>query len=349
LSTKILSIDVGSKMLHLVEGSKAGSRSVRVSKAYSLAVPAGCVENGAIMDRDAFIATLNKAMAEGQFNARKAILTAGNAAAIVRDIELPTVKSSMFDAMIRNEMLEVLGDEIYHIIEYRKLYDLVNEQGEKRIRFRVAAINFDTARSYWDILSEAGLYPLSMDVNANAADKLLAKDALINGLGSLRRGSFVALDFGYSGTHIQIYTDGQPDIIRQIPMGTRDMDSLISANTPRDALGTERLKKTELDLSRSDLDNTPMFMALKPFFLQWSNELRKVIQYHKVARRGKILKRVFLYGGGALIPGLPSYLTQTFDIPFEPFSSLNRVQNAKALGENGLITYLNAVGAIIRL
>lgn len=347
MGSKVLSIDVGSRVLHMVEGSQVGSRNVRVSRTLSFPLAANIIDNGVIINKDIFVSGLVEAVEKGKFTAKKVILTVGNTAAVVKDVDLPNTKSNVFDALIRNEMQEVLNDETFHIIEYRKLYEYINDENESKVKFRVSAISFDVVKAFWEALNEAGLNPIAMDINANAVDKLLTENTVINGLNSLSRGSFVALDFGYTGTRIQIYTDGQPDFIRQILMGTKDLYDLIPPGFSETPDETERWKG--LDLSKSDLENAAMYTALKPFFLQWTNELRKVIQYHKVARRGKILKRVFLYGGGALIKGLPAYLNQIFDIPFENFSSLNRVQNQKALGENGLILYIKAIGAIIRL
>lgn len=151
----------------------------------------------------------------------------------------------------------------------------------------------------------------------------------------------MAMDFGFTNTDIYFFTDSQTELMRQIPLGLRDLyNELATANdTPYS------VKKT-IDLSEGA---NSMFREAEPFLEQWVDEIVKVVQYYRSLRKGKIIKRLFLFGGGSMIKGLTEYLTKVFDIPSEVLYSINKVQNAQVLGDHGLALCLNAIGAIIRL
>ncbi len=336
----ILSIDAGSRMLNIVEGIKSGRRGVTIRHAYSHTMHEECMENGVITNREAFTAQLKEAIAKGGFKATKAVLTISNAAAIVRDTSLPGARKNVLESMVRNEMQEVFQDETFRVIQYRRIGTNGTDNGEKSMRLRMAAIPFEVVSSYWEALNEAGLTPLAMDVNANSSDKLLSGNISINGIQALGRGSYIAMDFGYANTDIYFFTDSQTELMRQIPMGLRDLYNAISNENALAGINGA-LKFPE------GLDSIPK--EAEPFLEQWLDEIVKVVQYYRSLRRGKIIKRMFLYGGGAMIHGLPEYLTRMFDVPCEILRKIDRVKDDGALGEHGLAVCLNAIGAIIRL
>lgn len=340
MASNVLSIDAGSRMLNIVEGIKHGKRNVTIKQAYSYTMDEDCLENGMVTNREAFAGQLKEAISKGGFKATKAILTISNAAAIVRDTSLPGAKKNVLESMVRNEMQEVIQDETFRVIQYRKIGSSASETSARSIRLRMAAIPFEIVSAYWESLNEAGLAPLAMDVNANSSDKLLSGNITINGIQALGRGSYIAMDFGYANTDIYFFTDSQTELMRQIPLGLRNLYDAISSEKGHPYASSESGFYNGLNSN---------FKEAEPFLEQWVDEIVKVVQYYRGLRRGKIIKRIFLYGGGAMIQGLTEYLTKMFDIPCEIIRSIDRVQNAGVLGEYGLAVCLNAIGAIIRL
>lgn len=314
-----LSIDIGSKNLHIAEGRfHKGQIFVRHSQSFSL--PAGCVEEEAVKDEQLLADVIVSAVRAGKYTAKEAVLTMNASNAIIREVDFPPAKPKELDSMIRNEMVQTFHILNSDIIQYKEIGRVATGEGDTLKRYRTAALNQDIVEAYYNVLERAKLKAAAMDLNINAIEKLFTWTDSLN---ERPKGDEAAmlLDFGHAFTTVYIFSKDQPMFYRHLSIGAGMMDSAL------------------LEQSNGQISE-----ELQPYFYRLNDEIRKIVTFYHDRAHNSNIGCTYLAGQGSELPGLCEYWSEVFHLPVERLTSIGRVNHTIKIDP----PHLNAVAALIR-
>ena len=340
----LLSIDLGSQNLHIVEGSFQ-KNVLKVLRMGSFPVPEDCMKGDVILDVDEVANTLINGIKSFGSKSKEVAVTINAISSLIRDVELPLAKPKELEGMIRNELMQSYHVTDNHEIQYKLIESVKAPDGAAMNRYRAIALELPVIESHYRLVLKAKKKPIAMDVNINAIDKLLSLTNQVNEK-PLDTGASMFIDFGHRSTTIYIYSKGLPLFYRHLNMGSGEIEKIISEEILSSVEEVRALKESGLDLFNDDEKAKTYFQYLRPYFYSFNDEMRKIVSFYSARNKGITVERAYLFGGGGRLAGLPGYWESNLNIPVETvqtISSLNLPQDHKDLG-----LYLNSIGALIR-
>lgn len=340
----ILSIDIGTHNVHMVEGYGQKDR-VTVTKFRTFAIPAESRKGEMITDIPLFAETLKEQIRAGGFQSKEVVITINAIQAVVRDIDLPDSKPRELAGMVGAEMRSTFHVPEDDVIQFKELYALKTAGGEKLKRYRAVSFNRDIVRSYHEVLSHAKLKPVAMDINLNAIDKLM--DGMVNINDRLiGEEAIMLIDFGHASTSIFIAAKDNELFYRHLSYGSGEIDQIISD----EFLSKPEEVKSEKERGESFFSGTEQadryYAALKPYFYRFNDEIRKVIGFYNSRTGVSAISTAYVFGEGSYMNGLCEYWESGLGIPVAQIKTISKLDRQSTPDE--IAPYLNAIGALIR-
>jgi len=309
LSMPCVGVDISDTSLKYIAFSPTHRKdsSLKIDQWGDIAIPNGIVHRGQVNDVKKLAAVLSE-------------FKASTKAEFVR-VSLPEEKAYLFETTIkRNTPLK----EIQSLLEFRLEenvpipskdvyfdYAILPDSGDRaNIQVAVAAYAKETILQYHDASVEAGLRPVSFEVEAQAvARAVVPSDA---------KGATMLVDFGKTRTGIGIVYNGT-----LLYTSTIDIGGEILSQALRKVLGTDvaeseltKLKNTQ-GLVRG-VNSSEVHETLISTISVIKDELATRMQYWHVRNGNSSDRRicsVLLSGGSTNLKGLPSYFTESLGVP----------------------------------
>ncbi len=338
----IVSLDIGKRNIKAVEGTYLKG-SLQIEKAVTFSVPESSFNGELISGPDFLVEHIRTALNNAGITAKEAIVTIDAKSSVIRDIELPFAKSKETADMIKAEMVQTYHILPTDVVQYKKVEKHEEDVGSKLIVYRAAAMGQDLVEAYYNLLMEAKLKPVAMDLNVNAMDKLLTGELIINDK-ILNGGGTMLIDFGDSLTTIHIISSGRPVFFRHLDFGSGDIERIISSETFAPEEDVRKMKEEGYDFF--DIENQKYYDILKPFLYNMTEEIRKIIGFHANRSNTGSIDQIYLFGGGSSQKGLVKFCEANFGVPSEQIVKISKVKTRDP--DMPIAFYLNAIGALIR-
>ena len=340
----ILSIDIGTRNLHIVEG-KVNGRTVDIVRAAVEPISQGSVSDGIIKDHAGLEVALRSALAKRGFSSGgNTVLTTNGSHAFVKELEVPILKPKETTDIINFEVLQTVGSGKDMVVEYVKIGESTTPEGGKTARIRAMALQKDIVADYYQMLKNTKLTPLALDIHQNAVVKLFSggtvNDRPIEGR------SILLVDIGAASTCIYIFTNGELVYNRLLPSGSFEIERY--ANQKKVSLESEgKPVSFDLDLSLDAIRADSLLAdAVRPFFNSLSDGIQRIVQYHKGRVDDFVVEDVFLFGGAASYTGFAETLGSLLTQETQTIQKMDRIH---APADIRIADYINACGAMIRL
>lgn len=347
---KLVSIDLGSKYLHLVSGRHKGDM-LEIDHAITVPAPEGAIRDGRIDDMHNLKTAVKDLLQRNKIKNRRVVLTVQSTSIITRDILLPVVKPEELKTMVKYEIeqyLPIVASE--YVIEF-SFVEEIREEGTAKSKLRVAAMPAGMVENYFMLLKECGLKPAALDIHANGVTKLFS-NAMMSGQQGYSPGkTYVLMDLGHSSITVHILSNGKVDFSRIITLGGKDIDGEIAVTfslTPEKA-EEKKMKEGRLDQKdREDLQSELFNDMIRSKIDIWINEIQKIFQYYISRNTGNRIDGVYVFGGTSRMKGLCEYLEQGFNIRTKKIDALNCVTIDASIPVFTPDIYINALGGMIR-
>ncbi len=348
---RIVSIDFGTRYIHITEGSYKNG-TILVNKAYLLDAPTGMYADGKIEDKKSLSDLLHHSLKIQDVKASNVVFTIQCGAVISRDITLPIMKTEDLKSAVVFEMEQYLPALVNgYSLEFCVTNEVV-ENNTRKYRIRVAAMPEDIVVDYHELAKDLKLKPNALDIHSNAISKLFPDNAIVNGE-PIKNKNIALIDYGYKNISISIISNGALDFTRVIGVGGRDLDMVVSSNFDISLEEAELKKMCDIELDQLSKDpNSPELFESHYFDVatQQISEIQKVLQYYANRSRNAAIDKIYLYGGGSNMKGLPAFMKTQLNI--QDIAQVKRLANVEfQRNEDGthLEFCLNAIGAMVRL
>jgi type IV pilus assembly protein PilM len=284
--------------------------------------------------------SIKTAKQAGRISGNKCILSLGGTDVIIRHLLLPMMNDAQIYQNVVNEISAYLPvDTQNYSIDYSVQDDA--SDNPTQIKVMVVAIPKTPLQMYINCFKKAGLKVIAIDISENSQEKMIRYLLQTQGLSDQ---NFGVIDLGSETANITTYFKGHFFVNKVAQISGSMLTSDIASALGVDALTAESNKREENFFDSS----SPAQKAVLSYSDQIVFEANRVFDYFANRNNRTPLDKVFICGGGALLPGLSEYLQSNLDIEVESLEELMQplFLNQPVLPNHSI--YSAAVGATFR-
>lgn len=313
----LFGMDIGFSTIKVMQSQKVHDHEYQTIGYGVGGFDSSCIENGIIVNfpllAEAAVRLFENNIV-GEINSRRVALSIPASRAYTRTIMLPPIKDEDIPEAVRNEAeqyIPITLDELYLD------YSLINKT-EKGIELLAVAAPKKLIDSYIQFVQILGLEPVGLDTSILAAARLFQRQDEHNNIPA------VLIDFGSISTDITVH-DKTVIVTSTLPSGG-DMYTDLIAKALNISVEEAHVIKTKYGIGKSKKQNE-IIAALSPSIDQLAKEIQRMIRYHEERSLSKEkIGQIVSMGGGANMPGLSDYLTNSLRLPVrtcEPMRNFN--------------------------
>ena len=317
-----VALDIGSSSIKMVEAVVEKS-SYRLLNLGVLPVPAKAIQNNMVVDPTSVMDTIRRLILENHVKVTKVISAVPGRAVIMKKVQMPRQEDAELEANVEFEANNVIPENLENVnLDYQVL-NVVD--GGNKMEVLLVAVKKELVNSYTDVIQEAGLDPVVMDVDYFALENMYeanyseAADGGVVGL----------IHMGARYTSITLLQNGLSTFTGDLPMGGEEFTDSLRRELNIPAAAAETFKSTGTLEAKKGLE---LKTALRPMVEGLTEEIRRTVSLYGAlaSEEGDGLKTIFLSGGSAKLPGLRELLEARMAVPVrlaEPFRGFTVSKN----------------------
>ncbi|MGB7606078.1 MAG: type IV pilus assembly protein PilM [Lutisporaceae bacterium] len=350
----VISIDIGSCKTKIVLGRQESSLGlVIVEKAFVLDTPKGCINDGKLFMTNEGTKLLKQSilqvLSQYKIKTKDAIFTIQSTNIIRRELEIPRVKNSELENMIKYEIEQYLPIDLNEYIVVQKLVEDKKDSNNNKMRILIAAMPKELTAEYLKLTNILELSPIALDINSNSITKLFTKNQSINDQSYDIDKTIALIDLGYSNINISIVSGGLFQFSKLIPYGGSELTAAVAKAFDISIEESQKKINLEADLSvKIEEGEVSLNAILSDIIYMWNDDLERVFQYYKTRGSNNKIDEIYLYGGVSNIKGLVAYLSSASSLPVNTIKEFANIKIDKHCDKIDIKLFLNALGAIIR-
>lgn len=317
-----VALDIGSSSIKMVESAvdKNGYRLLNVG---ILPLPATAVQNNVVVEPDVVVSAIRRLIEENGVKSTQVISAVPGRAVIMKKIQLPMQSEEELEANVEFEANNVIPENLENVnLDYQVLNYL--ESGGK-IDVLLVAVKKDIVNSYTDVIEQAGLAPVIMDVDYFAMENMYEANYEPETAG----GVVGLVQIGARYTSINVLSNGVSTFTGDLPVGGEEFTDSLKRELKVSAEAAETLKVTGLLEGKKNVD---LETCLKPTGENLADEIRRTLSLYgaMASEEGEGIRAIYVSGGSARVPGLCALLEERLGVPVnlsEPFRGFNIGKN----------------------
>ncbi|MCA8925250.1 MAG: type IV pilus assembly protein PilM [Planctomycetes bacterium] len=291
----ILAIDIGSSEIKALEVSDT-SRGITLTGFGRARIGS---QNDTIM-------AINELMQQCRFKTKRCVTSVSGRSVIVRYVDMHQMSEEDLKQAIRFEADKYIPFEVDDVVmDTQILEDNVASSDQASMRVLLVAVRKSLIEEHLLLLQEAGLSPLTIDVDAFALGN--AFELRASRQGGLSPEKVVALiDIGANKTNINILKGPVSYFTREVYLAGNDFTEAVSRKFNLEPDEAERFKADPGDQA------TDVEEAILPTLDDLGNEIQLSFDYFE-NQFDRVVEEVYVSGGSARLPGLQRAFEGAFE------------------------------------
>lgn len=291
----ILAIDIGSSEIKALEVNDT-SRGIMLTGFGRARIGS---QNDTIM-------AINELMQQCRFKTKRCVTSVSGRSVIVRYVDMHQMSEEDLKQAIRFEADKYIPFEVDDVVmDTQILEDNVASSDQASMRVLLVAVRKSLIEEHLLLLQEAGLSPLTIDVDAFALGNAFELRAARHG--GLSPEKVVALiDIGANKTNINILKGPVSYFTREVYLAGNDFTEAVSRKFNLEPDEAERFKADPGDQA-SDVEE-----AILPTLDDLGNEIQLSFDYFE-NQFDRVVEEVYVSGGSARLPGLQRAFEGAFE------------------------------------
>ena len=315
----LVGLDIGShtiKAVELVAQSGKGYRMVN----WGISAPlAEAIVDGEIMDRQLVTDAVTNLLESRGIKSRNVVAAVSGRAVIVKKITMNKLSAEDAQQAVYWEAEQHVPYDINDVsLDFEILGAAPNDP--KQMQVLLVAAKRDMVMSFSDLIREAGLNPLIVDVDSFAAQNALAANY------DFRADEVVAiLNIGAEITNINIMQSGVPYFTKDLQVGG---NSFIESAQRKFNLSQSEAAAAVRGESGAGVDVVPV---VEQSCESLATALERAQAYLRTSGEAGPVTRIMLCGGASMTPGVSDFLNRRFGVHAEIVNPLSRIAYDPAL------------------
>jgi type IV pilus assembly protein PilM len=309
-----IALDIGSTIIKLVQLKETG-------KGYSLAkfgmvpLPPEVIVEGAVMDAGRVVEAIKELIASQKVKTKEAVLSVSGSSVIIKRVSIADMTEEELAESIKWEAEQYIPFSIDDVnVDFQKLGP---GAAEGQADVLLVAVKKDKINDYVNIVKEAGLEPVIVDVDAFALANMYELNYAMEG------GATALLNIGASVMNINILRDGVSIFTRDITGGGNRYTEALQRDAGLSYEDAERVKRGE---SAEGADGDRVAGIMTSVTEEIVGEIQRSFDFFRSTTGGEQVSRTLICGGCAKIHQFTQLLSERIEMAVEV---VNPFQNIK--------------------
>ncbi|MGC4122300.1 MAG: type IV pilus assembly protein PilM [Myxococcales bacterium] len=317
-----LGLDIGSsgvKLVQLKEVRRRGATAYQLQAFGSKPLPPEAIVDGALMNSTAIVQAVQELVAELKIKHKEVAIGVSGHSVIIKKISLPRMTQEELDESIQWEAEQYIPFDVKDVNIDTFPLSTGNDQAGQMDVLLVAAKK-DMINDYTSVVTEAGLAPVIVDVDAFAVQNCYEANY------DMPKGdTIVLINAGASVVNINILANGVTTFTRDVTIGGNQFTEEIQKQLNVSYDEAEALK---IGGNRADADSVvpqEVERVLGSVAEQMAGEIQRSLDFYASTAADSHFAKVLLSGGTAKIPALFKTIEQRVGVPVEilnPFKNI---------------------------
>jgi type IV pilus assembly protein PilM len=315
---RTVGLDVGSHTIKCVQLEKKGFGHVRLLHAEAVAVSSEDADSEGEDNSRALVDAIRRAMKNVPSHRAKVVTSVGGVSTAIRQVELPKMSakelSSSVNLWARNYMP-------FDVKEVQLDYQVFGfDRSARKIRLILVAVIRDYIQKHIDLLHQANIDPVLVDVNPLAVMNAFLFNEEIED-----HECIIVLDVGDRNTTLCLYSEKDPYFVRNLMISGNDFSRDIQRKLALPYGDVERYKRGEIILPEEEEISRGLVDLIRPSLDALIKEIRRSLTYYENQAKTRGFSQIVLTGGSAQIEGLAQYLGNHLGLPvriLDPFKEI---------------------------
>ncbi|MBI5586742.1 MAG: type IV pilus assembly protein PilM [Deltaproteobacteria bacterium] len=307
--------DIGSNSIKLVQmnQTKKGWELLKLGMAE---LPPEAIVDGSIIDALTVTNTLKDLIKEHNVKVKDAVSSLTGHSVIIKKVSFPAMTEEELAESIQWEAEQYIPFPITDVnIDFQILG--ADTEGRGQMDVMLVAVKKDVINDYTNVIREAGLNPVVIDVDSFALENMMEINYPV------APGENIAMvNVGASITSISVILGGLTIFTRSIPMGGNQFTEEIQRQLNISFKDAEELK-TGRKAPGAEASSLPL--AIETISTNLAFEVKRSLDFFLGGSQGSYVNKIYLSGGGSKVAGLQNLMQDKTTIPVEtanPFKNL---------------------------
>lgn len=313
--TDVIGLDIGSNSIKIIQltPTKKGWRLVNLGMTQ---LPPEAIVDGSIIDSMTVISAVKELVAQQGIKIKNCVSALTGHSVIIKKVNLPVMTEAELTESIQWEAEQYIPFPITDVnIDFQILG--ADTEGRGQMEVMLVAVKKDVINDYTNVIKEAGLAPIIVDVDSFALENMFELNYAI-----APNENIAIINIGATITSINVLRSGITIFTRAIPLGGNQFTEEIQKALGISFKDAETLK---LGGEVSGIDAEAVPGVIERISGNVALEVKRSIDFFLGSAPGMFISKIYLSGGCAKTKGLPAIIQERTAIPVEmlnPFADI---------------------------
>ncbi len=317
----LVGLDIGSHFVKAVEfrHHKAGYELRNFGLAQ---LPPEAIVDGVIMDSAVVVDTIRNLFSHLKIKNRNVATSVSGHSLIIKKIQLPLMTQEELEEQIQWEAEQYIPFEIEDVnVDFQILGPAPDEEGQMEVL--LAAVKKDIINDYTAVITEAGLVPMVVDVDAFALENIfeVAYPEYLDR-------TVVLIDVGAGIMNINVVRAGTSTFTRDITMGGSNFTEEIQKEL---GVSYEEAEVLKLGGKAGHATASDVLDVLRVCIENLVLEIQRSLDFYSATAAEEEIDAVFLCGGSCRVPGLAAAVEERVGVAVEIMNPFRGVRYSEKL------------------
>jgi type IV pilus assembly protein PilM len=311
-----VAFDIGSSSIKLVQMNQT-KKGWELKKLGIADLPPEAIVDGSIIDSTTVTNTIKDMIKEHGVKVKDTISSLTGHSVIIKKVSFPAMTEEELADSIQWEAEQFIPFPIGDVnIDFQILG--ADTEGRGQMDVMLVAVKKDVINDYTNVIKEAGLNPVVVDVDSFAVENMMEINY------PLAPGENIAMvNMGASITSISVILGGMTIFTRAIPMGGNQFTEEIQRQLNISFKDAEDMKTGR---KAPGGDGASLAAAMDSVSTNLSFEVKRSLDFFLGGSQGSYVSKIYLSGGGGKVAALPAIMQDKTAMPAElvnPFKNID--------------------------
>lgn len=308
-----VAFDIGSNSIKLVQmnQTKKGWELLKLGMAE---LPPEAIVDGSIIDSMTVTSTIKDLIKEHNVKVKDAVSSLTGHSVIIKKVSFPAMTEEELADSIQWEAEQYIPFPITDVnIDFQILGADIEGRGQMDVM--LVAVKKDVINDYTNVIKEAGLNPVVIDVDSFALENMMEINYPV------APGENIAMvNIGASITSISVILGGLTIFTRSIPMGGNQFTEEIQRQ-----LNISFKEAEDIKSGKKEGDASSLSSAVETVSTNLTFEVKRSLDFFLGGSQGSYVNKIYLSGGSSKVGDLQNLMQDKTSIPVEianPFKNI---------------------------
>jgi len=339
----IVGLDVGSSSVKAIElALKGKGKGFELTHLGIAQVPPEAIVQGAFLNSSAITEAITEAIENAKIKTKNVAAAVCGHSVIVKKVSLPQMTRDELEEQIRWEAEQYIPFDVNEVnLDFQILE---TSEGEGQMDVLLVAAKKDLIDDYVQVIGEAGLTPVAVDVaafaveNAFEANYDIAPDDVI-----------ALVNIGAQVVNINVMAGGVPCFTRDITTAGNQYTEEIQKALSISFEEAERIKLGGQGTDSQDVVPQEVEQAMQSVTETVIGEISRSLDFYAATTADSRIRKVYLSGGSAKVAGFEAAFHERTGLAVETLNPLSRMLPNSRLDQDYLDSIAPALGVGVGL